>query len=262
MMRVLSLGWGVQSWTLAAMVALGELPPVDFAIHADTGYEAEGTYSHAAKWTPWLAERGVKVVTVRGPRNEVVMTHNVAAVMIPAFTVDQATGKRGQVRRQCTSDWKIQPIRRFVRTLMAPRPRPGSVTMIQGISLDELTRMRTSDVKYITNEYPLVDARITRAGCTHWLESHGLDVPVKSACTFCPYHSIGHWKESKREGGHNWRQAVAVDKIIRDRRPKHGPLFIHPARVPLADAVNIPEDHGARQMALEEAPCDGGVCFV
>ena len=36
----LSLGWGVQSWTIAAMAALEELPPIDLAIHADTGHEA------------------------------------------------------------------------------------------------------------------------------------------------------------------------------------------------------------------------------
>ena len=45
----LSLGWGVQSFTLAAMAALGELPPIDLAIHADTGHEAQGTYDHARK---------------------------------------------------------------------------------------------------------------------------------------------------------------------------------------------------------------------
>ena len=61
-LTVLSLGWGVQSWTLAAMVALKELPPVDCAIHADTTHEASGTYEHAKKWTPWLEDQGVLVV--------------------------------------------------------------------------------------------------------------------------------------------------------------------------------------------------------
>ena len=28
----LSLGWGVQSWALAAMIALGYLPPIDIAL--------------------------------------------------------------------------------------------------------------------------------------------------------------------------------------------------------------------------------------
>jgi len=41
-MKSLSLGWGVQSFTLAAMVALGDLEPVDVAIHADTTHEANG----------------------------------------------------------------------------------------------------------------------------------------------------------------------------------------------------------------------------
>ncbi|KKL22079.1 hypothetical protein LCGC14_2439070, partial [marine sediment metagenome] len=53
-LRVLSLGWGVQSWTLAAMIALKELPPIDYAIHADTTHEMSNTYALAAKWTPWL----------------------------------------------------------------------------------------------------------------------------------------------------------------------------------------------------------------
>ena len=67
-MRVISLGWGIQSWALAAMSALGKLPPVDAAIHADTTYERAETYEFAARWTPWLEERGVRVVTVNGGR--------------------------------------------------------------------------------------------------------------------------------------------------------------------------------------------------
>ena len=60
-MRVISLGWGVQSFALAAMSALGELPPVDAAIHADTTHERRETYEFAATWTPWLEARGVHV---------------------------------------------------------------------------------------------------------------------------------------------------------------------------------------------------------
>ena len=66
-MTYLSLGWGVQSFAIAVMVAQGDLPMIDVAIHSDTGHEAAATYAHAAKWTPWLEERGVKVVTVRPP---------------------------------------------------------------------------------------------------------------------------------------------------------------------------------------------------
>jgi hypothetical protein len=36
-LKVLSLGWGVQSWTLAAMSALGELPEEAVRIPEDVG---------------------------------------------------------------------------------------------------------------------------------------------------------------------------------------------------------------------------------
>ena len=153
------------------------------------------------------------------------------------------------------------PMRRFIRSVIG-NPRPGSVESWLGISLDEFHRMRDSDVAYITNVYPLVDRRISRADCAAWLQAHGLDIPPKSACTFCPYHSLGAWKTLKRNGGPDWAEAVAVDGAIRDKRPKHE-LFIHPGRKPLAEAVKIPEDEGASQLELElEVPCDGGVCFV
>ena len=50
-MRIISLGWGVQSFTLAAMAALGETEKVGAAIHADTTHEASGTYEFARQWT-------------------------------------------------------------------------------------------------------------------------------------------------------------------------------------------------------------------
>ncbi|KKK59930.1 hypothetical protein LCGC14_3029470, partial [marine sediment metagenome] len=135
-LRVLSLGWGVQSKTLAAMIALKEIPPVDFALHSDTSHEMSGTYAHAAKWPPWLEEHGVKVVTVTVDRPDVVRawTQSVS-VMIPAFTTDNLDGSRGQVRRQCTHDWKIMPMRRFIRTVI-DRPRLGAVESVLGISYD------------------------------------------------------------------------------------------------------------------------------
>ena len=120
-LRILSLGWGVQSWTLAAMMALGEMEPVDFAVFADTGWEHSATYAHATKWTPWLEQRGVKVRVVKGKRTDVVREDWSAATMIPAFSADRVTGAPGQIRRQCTHDWKIMPVRAFIRGVLKER---------------------------------------------------------------------------------------------------------------------------------------------
>ena len=55
MLRVLSLGAGVQSTTLALMAAHGEIGPMpDFAIFADTGWEPRAVYDHLDRLEPML----------------------------------------------------------------------------------------------------------------------------------------------------------------------------------------------------------------
>ncbi len=270
-LKVLSIGWGIQSFTVASMMALGEMDPVDVAIHADTTHEMAGTYAHAAKYTPWLERHGIPVRTVTANRPDVVREDWSNSVLIPAFTTDGA-GSAGQVRRQCTHDWKIMPIRRLLREMLgAGMPKPGSVQLSMGISADEWIRMKDSDVQYINHVYPLVDLRITRAACIRWLQDHELDAPPKSSCTFCPYHSIGQWQELKRAGGPDWDNALAADEVIRHKRelgagkPGHEVqkgilLYVHPGRRPLAEAIDIPTDHG--QLQLLETSCDSGACGV
>ena len=265
--RYLSLGWGVQSFTLAAMMALGEIPRVDVAVHADTTHEFTGTYDFARRWTPWLGERGIKVVTVQESSTEILYPNSGGkkqySVNPPAFTVRLSDLKRGQMKRQCTKSWKIRPANRYVRSLLpGGRPYPGAIEAHIGISLDEWHRMRTNKLKYIVNVYPLVDRRISRADCVDWLNRHGLEVPPKSACVFCPFHSRDLWKELKLKGGTDWEYAMAADEAIRPARAHEGfDLFIHPGCKPLAEAVTLPEDHGAEQLEMD-MPCDGGVCFV
>lgn len=53
MKRFLSLGAGVQSSTLALMIAHGEIEPVDAAIFADTQWEP----SHVYDWLDWLEKQ-------------------------------------------------------------------------------------------------------------------------------------------------------------------------------------------------------------
>jgi len=261
-MRVISLGWGVQSFALAAMSALGELPPVDAAVHADTTHERRETYEFAAKWTPWLEERGVRVVTV---------SHNIpfpdtGAVFIPAYTTAKGRNrKHGALRRSCTGRWKIAPQRRWISAELKRRgiaKSPGVVDQWFGISKDEWTRMRDSDVKYIRNAYPFMDALdppITRYDIKCWLQDRGLEIPVKSACVFCPYHDLESWREIKMGGNGDWQKAVEVDQIVRDKRPGYQ-CFVHPARIPLEQVdLRNERDHGQLELWGEE--CTGN-CFL
>lgn len=261
----LSLGMGVQSVTLAAKVALGHLPPVDFMAHADTSFEMRGTYEYASWFIPWLEERGQRVIVVKNEAQAA--KAGTAKTDLPAFTM--ASGSKGQLRRQCTGRWKIVPIRRALREVMAEKGvsirSRGKVKQWLGISLDEIERARPSDVRYIENVYPLLDLGMTRADCIAYLKAQGLPVPGKSSCTFCPYHNKAAWADLKRQGGPDWEQALEIDKAIRDTRPPYS-LFVHPSCIPLAEAVVIPEDWGAEQLGFPgvdpNTPCDSGFCFL
>jgi hypothetical protein len=306
---VISLGWGIQSWGLCAMSALGMLPKVDVAIHADTTHERAETYDFARRWTPWLEERGVRVVTVKAEDgSQERLWDDTGQTMIPLYTVklpylaegyydydendepvwitfdepkSMPGGEEGQLRRSCTQRWKIAPIRRFLRQVMATWKKPvnhsmamrlgfelkalrcdlQNVEMWMGITLDEVVRMRESDVQYIRNAYPLIemlDRPWTRGMVVNWLQENDLEVPVKSSCVFCPYHDRAAWREIKLSANGDWQEALVVDDAIRHKRPGYL-CYLTADRKPLAecDFRNL-EDLG--QMRLDEV-C-GGDCWL
>ncbi len=248
-MKAISLGWGTQSFTLAAMSALGELEKVDVAIHADTTHEASWTYSIAKKYTKWLEDRGINVITVKPDSKRLGAFDEYKGVSVPAYTTS-GNGSKGMLRRQCTGDWKINPIRRW---LQANRNKER-VEMWLGITLDEMQRMRQSNVKYIENKYPLIDMRMTRHVCLLWLQKHGIDIPKRSACVFCPFHSKAEWREIKLSKV-DWKQAVYHDEAIRKIRPPYD-LFVCNQRKPLTECdFDSMEDKG--QIPLWQDECEG-----
>jgi len=243
-MKIISLGWGTQSFTLAAMVALGELEMVDYAIHSDTTHESKLTYEFAIRWQGWLKERGVEVITVKPKRSD--PTDN--GYGWPDSPFFSAGG--GQIKRQCTTQWKINPMRRYIRKSSAGR----KVEQWIGISLDEFQRMKPSRVKYITNRWPLIEKKMTRHDCKIWLKKHNLEIPPRSACIFCPFHSNAEWRETKRLNV-DWKQAIKIDKAIRKVRPPD--LFVSNQRKPLEECdFDSQEDKG--QMAFQwQDECTG-----
>lgn len=280
MMRIVSLGWGVQSFALAALEALrgqctcetcqhyAELfpEPTLLAVHSDTTFEREETYHFAAEWTPWLEGHAVRVVTVSDARAAFILKQSSRSdgqyTIMPVFTLND--GKRGQLRRQCTSRWKIEPLHKWLGSELKQRgiaKTPGVVIQYLGISLDEWERMKTSPVEWIENVYPLVEMRMTRADCLRWLAAHDLPSPGKSACKQCPFHSRVYWQQMKREGGVNWDDAVTADTELRSTGKA---WYLHSDRIPLVEAVRLPEEDGQTWMFDEdnEPTCDSGHCFV
>jgi hypothetical protein len=250
--RVISLGAGVQSTTLALMAANGEIGPApDCAIFADTGWEPEAVYSHLARLREALPFP-VHVVSEGNLRQDAINRSNTTGgrfAAIPWFTLGKGN-KLGMGRRQCTSEYKLKPIRRKIVELMGGRPKGGCEMWI-GISMDEAIRMKPSMVGYIRNRWPLIERDINRRQCKAYLQSIGWDAP-RSACIGCPFHSDAEWRSLTKA---EMADAVEVDEAIRDQGGS-GRQFMHAKRIPLKD-VDFRTDKEIGQPDLFLNECEG-----
>lgn len=191
--RTLSLGAGVQSTTLLLLALEGALPTLDCGIFADTGGEPRRVYDHLDMLTARAADVGVPVLRVSNGNlrdDSIDPGHRYAS--IPYF-VRNPDGTEGMGRRQCTSEYKLAPIRRKVRELLgatAPDfrrvPKGRVAEQWIGFSTDEIGRVSDHDqVSYIAKRYPLLELGMSRKDCERWLRSRGWTSVTKSACTFC-----------------------------------------------------------------------------
>lgn len=247
MMRVLSLGAGVQSSTLYLMAVTGEFgderPTV--AIFADTQAEPRAVYD----WLEELERLGGAVIPIRrvteGNLTQIIgkqrPTGKWRHLPIPAY-IDMGDGKSALANRSCTRDYKIRPIRREVRRLLGltgkRSPNEAIAEQWIGISLDEAHRMKDSPEPWLRHRWPLIERRMSRSDCLHWMESRGYPRPPKSSCTFCPYHDAAAWAQIKSDPA-ALAEAVAVDERIRElwagRVP--GAMYLHRSLTPLAEAL-------------------------
>lgn len=269
-LRVLSLGAGVQSTTLALMAGHGHFGSVDCAIFADTGWEPTEVYEHL-RWlmSPNVLPFPVHIVSAGNLREGLIAAGNGKRwASIPAFTrtVDRRGNiSIGMIRRQCTTTAKIEPIRRKVRELAdLTRKRSPHFPIVHqwlGISMDEVVRMKPSREAWQLNRFPLIEKRMTRQDCLNWLKDHGYPEPPKSACIGCPFHSDAMWRSLRDNDPAAWDDAVEVDHAIRTGlRGIRGEVFLHRSGLPLDEAdLSTAADHG--QLDLWPNECEG-MCGV
>jgi hypothetical protein len=280
-LRLLSLGAGVQSTTLALLVEGGHLPPIDGAIFADTGWEPARVYEHLDRLAAAVTFPVFVVAEGNLRRDAIDPAHRYASV--PYF-VRNPDGSEGMGRRQCTSEYKLAPIRRMIRELLgatapdfARVPAGRHAEQWIGFSTDEVhraNRRKDSDgVRYLSSSYPLLDLGMSRSDCDRWLRANGWESTAKSACIGCPYHGNRQWRELRDNHPDEWADAVAFDAEIRKGGarglPLNGEAFLHRSRVPLdlapIDRVTRTEWAGAQidifdavaDRLLEDGDADG-----
>lgn len=167
----------------------------------------------------------------------------------------------GMLWRACTRDYKIVPIRRKVREIMAEHGAKHVRQQI-GISTDERQREKSSSVRFITHVHPLLEMGWSRQRCEAWLwENHGIKA-AKSACVYCPYRSNAGWKRMKVEEPEEFERACQFDESIREAQGKKmrgagivGQLYVWRGFAPLRTA-SFDDMPGQMDFGFEQE-CDG-----
>lgn len=241
-MRVLSLGAGVQSSTLLLMACEGRLP-IDAAVFADTGWEPAAVYAQLERLEAAAANAGIPLYRVSAGNLREDAVRGASSAWLPLH-VRNLRGKKALLKRQCTANYKVRPIKRALRALGAGPSHP--VDVIIGISWDEMYRMRDSDVQYAKHVYPLVDWRMTRAQCREWLAERGYGETPKSSCVGCPFRDNRGWRSLTPS---EFADAVAFDHAMRYQRRGKVEAYLHGSLLPL-DMADLRSEQERGQLEL------------
>jgi hypothetical protein len=266
LLRIISLGAGVQSTTMALMAAHGEITPVpDCAIFADTQAEPNAVYEHL-RWlmSPNVLPFPVHIVTAGSLRDEI-MNGRTGHGRPPLF-IKNPDGSKGILKRQCTEDFKIGPIEKKVRELLGLKkgqhwPKTVVVEQWIGISVDEKQRAKLSRRPAIVRRHPLIELGLHRWDCLQWLKRHEIPTVIKSACTFCPFKSPAEWQATRADPP-AWKEAITVDAAVR-RHKRYtglvGEVYLHPSLKPLSEVdFTTDKDRGQNDLFPVQESCECG----
>ena len=205
-LRILSLGAGVQSSTMALMADAGEFGvKPDAAIFADTGWEPEPVIKHL-EYLRTILSYPVYIVKKGNIQDDILTALAPGGnqfASAPFYTLNEK-GKKGMGRRQCTRE--------------------------------------PSRFWWQKNVWPLIDKKMSREDCLKWYEGKGFKIPVKSACIGCPFHDDKFWIDMRDNRPKEFASAVEFDKKMRMHNPKVK-NFVHRQCVPL-DEVKFKDDQG------------------
>lgn len=170
---VVSYGGGVNS---VAMLLLMIDQGIEFqhVIFSDTKGEKPGTYDYNAMFSDYLKEKGHPGIT-RISRSGSLYDDCMKQKRLPGIAYGF---------KSCSENWKRKP---FVQYCIKNDLFP--VINYKGIDAGEPSRQRSDRELRERIIYPLVEADMDREDCKAYILKHGLPLPPKSACFFCPASS-------------------------------------------------------------------------
>ena len=224
----------------------------DYAIFADTQWEPTAVYDNLT----WLQSQvSFPIITTsngRSLRQDIIDGVNASGgpgVTLPVYLADADGYNGGISHRNCTKNYKINPIQKQVRQLLGLVARQSispetRIEMWLGISTDEFMRVKPSRSRWIQHRYPLIDdLPMTRQECQDWFTENYPDRELtRSACIGCPFRSSSSWLDIKIHEPEMFNEAIEIDHMLRSKNHNAGRMFrkqayLHHRRIPLAQAV-------------------------
>jgi hypothetical protein len=273
--RVISYGGGRQSTALVVLAAQGRLDevmggPVTDALFANVGDDSENpdTLKFVRGWVmPWAAANNVTVWELDRIKRDGSVETLLGRIVRPELRsidipVRMANGAPG--RRNCTKDFKLQVVDRWIRKHGATADSPATVAV--GFSTDEIERVgRRRNAPHGRTVYPLLELGLSTADCERIVMEAGLPRPPKSSCWFCPFHLPRTFAEMERDKPALFRRAVELERTLNGKRQALGKDEVYLTRfaMPLDRAVRDPR--AQKNMAapeMGEDGCDEGACFT
>lgn len=222
----------------------GELPRPQYVVFADTGSEMPHTYATVERIKDMCIEGSLPFETVRyeTPLHEKYLKDN----SVPLVGI-----------RSCTSRWKIDPIKRFMRSIVGNGRGKVIANVWLGISTDERRRATPSKNKWTARCYPLLELNMSRNDCNHYLGKNGFGEVKKSGCFMCPYQSAKQWAKLKKNHPELFDVSLEMEKRAIEVRGFRGGLWHSDRSIQAFNSSHTLVDFGL------EMKCDpGGSCFL
>lgn len=235
-MKILSCGAGMQSTALALMSCENKramdnnqspphptIPVYDLVAFCDLGEEPPWVYSQVEFIANACQESGIKFIILNTHLYDDYMTNfgRSRVVSIPFWTINE-DGTKGKMMRNCTMDYKIDAIQKYVRWELlgykkGARTKPEDLKaheMHIGFSNEEKQRCKENPHQMFVNVFPLVELGLERKHNYAYIKDvWGLETKA-SACNICPFHRNYFFKHLRDNHQESYFKVVQLDNLL------------------------------------------------
>lgn len=265
-MKILSCGAGMQSTALVLMscanklidekrtgdyrfVYTNQVPIYDAVLFCDLGLEPSWVYNQVnfiKKACEWA---GIPFYVLESTLYTDYLNNfgSKRVVSIPFWSLDE-DGKKGKMMRNCTLDYKINLMIKFVRTNLlgykkGQRTKQEDIKaheMHIGFSKEEERRCKENPNIMFVNKFPLCEMNLVRADNYSYIKDvWGLDTKA-SACCFCPFHTNYFFSFIKENHPAEYEKTLKFDEMLEREQPNtkiRSKLYISKSRKRIKDLL-------------------------